>query len=292
MAMLKNVVFFEVIYKNNHFRKSADELGVSITTLSRTLKEFEEDFGHVLFIKDGVNIKPTSAAHRLYDKINGVSNELSNIYYQSKFREQHLSILIPPQVSSSNLIELIYRYNEINSTSLIVNEINHYDSREKALDSLAQGSLDLFIDTEIPQGARYKTIPLNHIELVFIASSKYYSTLNQSMVMDEKLPFVRVSWLGIYGEQINKNLGVNESENIGYHTENIKSFLEAVKNTRFVGLFPKDKVEQLNTDFITSNEVVASVDLYLIASKGTLASRDVIAWFFNALSDRKLLDIY
>lgn len=292
MPMLKNIVYFEAIYKNNNFRKSADELGVSIATLSRTLKELELDFGHVLFIKDGVKIQPTSAAHRLYEKISGVSCELSNIYYQSKFREQHLSILIPPQVSSTNLIDLVYQYNEQHNTSLIVNEINHYESRETALDSLTQGSLDLIIDTEEPSGARYKTSLLKSIELVFVASAKYYQEINKDIVLNNNLPFVRVSWLGIYGEQINRHLGVGENENIGYHTENIKSFLEAVESTEFIGLFPKEKVEHLSQGFVVSEEVVTSVDLYLIASKGTLASREVISWFFKELSEKEELMIY
>lgn len=292
MQHIKNLVFFESIYTCNSFRDSAEQLGVSIATLSRSLKELESDFSQALFIKDGVNIKPTSAAHRLYEKVQGSCESLSNKYHQMKFEEKHMSVLLPPQVSSSNLINLVNEYNHKHNTALIVNEINHYQDREAALDSLGNGRLDLLIDTEPAVGHRYQSVPLATMGLVLIASSEYYSSISTSDVERNNIPFVRFNWLGIYGEQINKHLGVSQRQSIGYNTENIQSFLEALSSTSFVGLFPKERKAQLDERYITSDEVVANVEMHLVCAKNTIASREVVSWFYNKLSSLQELKMY
>ena len=63
-SQLINIVIFITLYEKETFRKTSSELGVSLGTISKSIKSLEEDSPSPLFIKSNGDFKPTTYAIR------------------------------------------------------------------------------------------------------------------------------------------------------------------------------------------------------------------------------------
>ncbi|NRF28148.1 LysR family transcriptional regulator [Vibrio coralliilyticus] len=283
---LKNIIIFSEVYSEGNYRDASANLGMSIATISRAIRELEEDSGIQLFINVKGEFRPTVYANSLYEQLNITNTEIVNSYNLFKSNSRYVNVLIPPQMSSYNLVDKLVEFNEEFDTELIINEGLTYNSYEDAYSSLINGELDFMLDDKPNNAMNFVSEKIGEYKASLIASKKYYDSIG-SEVIDEKTKFAKYSWLGQTGGYFHQYFGIAPEKQVGFVTKNVSNYFQVIKETRFVGICSVDALPNISENFVYEQEPFMTVELYFVTTKAALHNKPVVKWFYENFKRNK-----
>ena len=102
---IRHLEYFLEVARNQSFTKAAEKLYITRPTISKTIRNMEDEWGVTLFYRQGKRIELTDAGHIMYqqaqqmvDSFQRVSAELEDLM---NLKRGHLRIGLPPMVGSS-----------------------------------------------------------------------------------------------------------------------------------------------------------------------------------------------
>ncbi len=278
-VVLKELVLFKHVYEGDNFRESAKKAGTSIASLSRAIAGLERDCGKKLFLKDGTSTIPTNEARSLYYSVVDSLNSINHEYEVFRNHTPQITLLKPLQVHSELFVQLLHD-EEIMGSQFSFKERNNYPSRNKAYADLLIGEIDLFIDKKPIQDRRYQCHKIAVCDLVFIYSKQFHpQTLD---LADERL--IKLKWLDDYSEKFVVNANSGE-----YLIDSLVSFYEIIKNSKYVGIAPKQTANQLNPNHYWHSEPMGQLELYLIAANRNLVNKPVLQQLLDKIKTSELI---
>ncbi|MBD1573377.1 LysR family transcriptional regulator [Vibrio sp. S17_S38] len=281
---IKNLIIFLEVYSAGSYRKAGQNLSVSITSISRALADLELDLNCQLFINISGEFKPTSKAKGLFEAIRVSTNQISHDYNMFRSMTNHISILLPPQLSSNGLIKLVNEFNVQHNQELSLFEHSYFESRERALDALISGELDVMIDFEKPSSFRYESCLLCEFDLFLIASKNNPIDLNNENNYSE-FKFAKSCWLGQRGELLEQTLGIKQEEQTGILVQNLTTYYSIIKDSSLVGLAPIIAGKTSFSDYKISHKAIGTIKLYFICTKAAFESRPIVSWLKHNFED-------
>lgn len=250
---LNRLKIFYFVYAHKSIVRAANELNVTRSAVSQSLKALEEEIHSTLFIRDSKKVQPTLAADSLYKLMTPFFQELEStlrhIETGRKNPTGHLRIGAPLDFGSDHLTEVIAHFKQANpgvSFELVLGV------PVKQLDLLCSGKLDIaFIDNGDVFAKSYP-ISIETVqkeEFVLTASSKFYSehikgdhSLKklQSLPMLDYLPHGPVvrMWLKYhFGKSIS-------DLNVVYSAESVRAVLKAINSGMGLGVVPYQLLQE------------------------------------------------
>ena len=79
---LRALQVFEAAARQSHFSKAADELCITQSAVSHQVRQLEEHFGERLFKREGRQLRLTNKGLHLYESLERIFNELSDLSMQ------------------------------------------------------------------------------------------------------------------------------------------------------------------------------------------------------------------
>ncbi|MEZ9198868.1 LysR substrate-binding domain-containing protein [Shewanella sp. 10N.286.54.B9] len=79
---LRALQVFEAAARQSHFSKAADELCITQSAVSHQVRQLEEHFGERLFKREGRQLRLTNKGQHLYESLERIFNELSDLSMQ------------------------------------------------------------------------------------------------------------------------------------------------------------------------------------------------------------------
>ena len=111
---IRHLEYFLEVARNQSFTKVAEKLYITRPTISKTIRNMEDEWGVTLFYRQGKRIELTDAGHIMYqqaqqmvDSFQRVSAELEDLM---NLKRGHLRIGLPPMVGSSFFPEVIGQF--------------------------------------------------------------------------------------------------------------------------------------------------------------------------------------
>lgn len=111
---IRHLEYFLEVARNQSFTKAAEKLYITQPTISKTIRNMEDEWGVTLFYRQGKRIELTDAGHIMYqqaqqmvDSFQRVSAELEDLM---NLKRGHLRIGLPPMVGSSFFPEVIGQF--------------------------------------------------------------------------------------------------------------------------------------------------------------------------------------
>jgi DNA-binding transcriptional LysR family regulator len=248
--MLNNTNFeklkiFYVVYKNRSIQRAAEELNVTRSAISQSLKQLEGEMGVSFFLRDSKKFQPTSQADELYRIVEPFVNELTSTLQSFESGRKtiagHIRVGAPLDFGSGHLTKLIaqfrQRYPQVSFELVLATPI-------KQLHLLTQGALDLaFIDNGDIHAQEFpvKTQSIAKEDFVMVSSAKNYkdwklkdanvSALIACPIVDylAHAPVARMWFQHHFGK---KNLNLD----IVYSAESVRAVLNAIQKDIGIGV--------------------------------------------------------
>lgn len=281
-GQLKNIVIFSAVYTYGNYRDAASVLSMSIATISKSIKELEDDGGSRLFINVKGDFRPTVYAHSLYEKVRGANNKIINGYNLFKSNSHCINVLLPPPVSSYNLIDIVTKINKKMQSEITIIESTGYGSREESYTALINGELDLMIDYKPNNSATFISKKINEYELFLFASKNHYKNLCQKDIT-EKTKLAKYIWLGEVGWHFKKAFGILEKDKNGIITQNSANYFKSIERTNFIGMCLSENLSKIEDKYVFDANPFMNLDLYFIATKSAIKNREIVKLFYNEL---------
>ena len=102
---IRHLEYFLEVARNQSFTKAAEKLYITQPTISKTIRNMEDEWGVTLFYRQGKRIELTDAGQIMYqqaqqmvESFQRVSAELEDLM---NLKRGHLRIGLPPMVGSS-----------------------------------------------------------------------------------------------------------------------------------------------------------------------------------------------
>ncbi|MCG7491876.1 LysR family transcriptional regulator [Vibrio sp. Of14-4] len=283
-SQLINIVIFITLYEKGNFRKTSSELGVSLGTISKSIKSLEEDSPSPLFIKSNGDFKPTTYAHTLYGHLSTTHKDLLNKYNLFKSITRHINVLIPPQIASYNLVDSLVKFNNEFNTQLIVNEGIRPESYEAAYTSLIIGELDFMLDVSPNHSSSFVSQRIGTYPIKLLASKKYHDSISVRRLTKD-MQFAKYTWLGKTGSFIHEYMGIPPDSQVGFITQSAANYFEVIKKTPFIGCCTTSKALELGNDYVYDTEAFMELELYFVTTKSALSNKPVVKWFYDNFKD-------
>ncbi|MCC2525777.1 LysR family transcriptional regulator [Vibrio coralliilyticus] len=277
---LKNIVVFSEVCSQGNYRDASLNLGMSIATISRAIKELEEDSGVQFFINVKGEFKPTDYARSLYDRLKVTNADLVSSYNFFKSNSLFVNVLIPPQISSYNLVEKLVEFNEEFDSELVINEGINAKNHEDAYSGLISGEIDFILDDQPNNGMSFVSEKIGAYNAYLIASRKYYDSIEVKDI-DENSKFAKYSWLGQTGKNFHQCFGIEPNSQVGIITQNPSNYFKVIKETRYIGICSEDVKKNIKDHFVFTQEPIMSASLYFITTKASLHNKPIVKWFYN-----------
>ncbi|OEF07800.1 LysR family transcriptional regulator [Vibrio genomosp. F10] len=277
---LKNIIIFSEVYSQGNYRDASANLGMSIATISRAINELEEDSEVQLFINVKGEFRPTVYAHTLYERLTVTNTELVSTYNLFKSDSHSVNVLIPPQLSSSNLVEKLVEYNQEFDVALVINEAHRYGSYDEAYTALVNGELDFMLDGYPNKANSFISEHIGEFNVSLIASKKYHDSISVNDI-DEKTKFAKYSWLGQTGDYFHQYFGVTPEKQVGFVTQNATNYFQVVKETPFIGICRTDILPNLEKHYVYDEIPFMTANMYFVTTKAALHNKPVVKWFYE-----------
>ena len=117
MLSSKQIEIFYEVYKNSSMTAAAEKLEISQPSISKTLKNIEENLGFKLFLRKGKRLTPTHEAGELYEHASIVTNQLKNFnYIANTYKSRSLDFInigTTPSLAETIVPKIIKEYKKI-----------------------------------------------------------------------------------------------------------------------------------------------------------------------------------
>jgi DNA-binding transcriptional LysR family regulator len=239
---------FYVVYLNKSIQKAAEDLHVTRSAVSQSLKSLEEEIGVGLFIRDSKKFQPTAPAEELFKSINpfisDLQTTLQHLESGRKIPAGHLKIGAPMDFGSGHLTRVIGEFRK--KFPEITFELN-LAVPIRQLEILCRGELDMaFIDNGDIHAGKYPVTVQSVMkeEFVLAVSERRYreARLKETSVANLSLipmvdyvshgPVVRM-WFKHHFGKVPANLSVV------YSAESVRAVLAAIASDIGAGVVPK-----------------------------------------------------
>lgn len=143
---IRHLQYILEVVRWNSFTKAADALHVTQPTISKTIKNMEEELGFPLFIRSGKKVELTDAgqvllaqAHHIVHSFDNMMAELTDL---TNFRKGRIRIGLPPMVGSSFFPRVMSRFRE-RYPGLTIHMVEEGSKRLET--AVEEGSLDVAV---------------------------------------------------------------------------------------------------------------------------------------------------
>ncbi len=108
---IRHLQYFMEVARHRSFTKAAESLYITQPTISKTIKNIEEELGIILFDRSSKKIELTDAGRIMFEQgqhiVNSFQNLSSELQDLQKLRKGHIRIGLPPMIGSSFFPEVI-----------------------------------------------------------------------------------------------------------------------------------------------------------------------------------------
>jgi DNA-binding transcriptional LysR family regulator len=238
---------FHAIYSSRSIQKTADQLNVTRSAISQSLKLLEQEIGMNLFIRDSKNFRPTPDADDLYLTINPFVLELYETIQKlengNKTPVGHLRIGAPLDFGSNTLTNIIGKFSkkfpDITYELVLAVPL-------KQLELLCAGKLDLaFIDNGDIHSNKFPITVQNLIkeEFILVASPGLFKSYRLSKPSFDKLTSIPVvdylPHAPILRMWLRHHFGKEPIKlNLSYSAESVRGVLNAISSDLGIGVVP------------------------------------------------------
>lgn len=128
VSLLKSLLYLLAITKNGNMTITAEQNGIKISNLSRTIKELEAITGFKLLNRKSNGVSLTEAGKKLVSMISSLDNDLiklENIGEQSRHIKDILTLSLPQNFAINHFDDFNISYSGINVN--FVNDDQTYD---------------------------------------------------------------------------------------------------------------------------------------------------------------------
>lgn len=283
---INHLKYFLAVAKNQSFTKAAQEMHISQPSISKMIKNMEDELGVPLFQRDKRKIELTDAGHALYQQtheiINSFENLTTTISNIVNLKKGHIKIGIPPIVGASffpqAIGDFIQNYPDI--------EIELIEVGSKTIEAaIASGELDVGIVCCQPsnQDLFEVTTILNDPLMVTLypdhpkANSKSISLLE---LKDEKLVLFREDF-SLHDHIIVNCEAAGFSPHIICRSSQRDFMIEMVAAKLGIALLPKKVCQELDPQRIKSVPLAGMplfLNLMIITKKDKYLSFAIREW--------------
>ncbi|WP_377888959.1 LysR family transcriptional regulator [Alkalihalobacillus sp. R86527] len=271
---IRHLEYFTEVARQLSFTKAASTLHVSQPSISKSIKQIEEELGVPLFYRSK-QLELTDAGHavlinakKVLQAFDNMTDELSDI---TAIKKGQIKIGIPPIIGAAFFSKLISRFKELYpSVTILLTEVGS----KKIKQGVEDGSLDVGMVCNLPvQKANFEILPVIKDPLMLIVHADHHlSRLNKVTLSDlEKEPFI------MYREDFTLHDRIIEAcSKYGYYPNIVcqssqKDFMiEMVEAKLGVALLPDKVVMSIQNPFITALQITnseVSLELGLIWKK-------------------------
>ncbi|MBL6784969.1 MAG: LysR family transcriptional regulator [Rickettsiales bacterium] len=294
LSLLKHIYIFHVCAKNLNFTKAANELFLTQSAISKSIKKLETNLKIELFIRNQNYIILSKNGENLFNNTKHLFQEVeNNLKLLNNKNDGSDEITFSTVPSCPN-----FWLNEI------ISEFSQTHKRTKIKVNIFNGNFDASnVDNEITicclkdpseLNKHYKYIKLFDEDLVPICRpslKKKFSSTNELLKQAEIISHSSREnfWHNILSEH---NLSLDETKN-NFELEHYYMIIDTVKYNDFIGLAPKQYIKNL----LKSNILTIAFDtnfkspysFYLCTNKNTLNSSNLrfIDWYQNKYSKQK-----
>ncbi len=186
-----------------HYTKAAQFLCITQPSLSRAMASLEHELGVPLFEKDGRNVRLTKYGRLLNSYVTNGFNDIEsgyNLLYQFKKKDSGM-------IDFSFLFVLGYHFVPTLVNNFLADKkhknitINfHQCNTMTSIKKIKDGSVDLGLCTYMPNEPEINFIPVLRQNLVCITSITHPLVNNESLSMEDLLPYPIISYTKAAGE--------------------------------------------------------------------------------------------
>jgi len=167
---IRQVTYFAEVAKQKNFTKAASTLHISQPSLSKTIKNLEDELGAPLFYRGAKQLELTDTgevfltnAKTVLDAFDNLTAELDDV---GELKKGEIKIGIPPIIGAAFFSSLISKYIELYpSIQMSLHEVGS----NKIKEGVSEGELDVGLICNLPiQKENYETIKLLRDPLMLI----------------------------------------------------------------------------------------------------------------------------
>jgi len=104
------------IVRSGSFTKAAEALHLTQPTISKIIKNVEEELGVMLFVRDGRKVELTDAGHVIYSQAQSIASSFQHLSLELKeitnFRKGFVRLGLPPMIGSSFFPAVMSKFRE------------------------------------------------------------------------------------------------------------------------------------------------------------------------------------
>ena len=244
---------------------AAEKLEISQPSISKTLKNIEENLGFKLFLRKGKRLTPTHEAGELYEHASIVTNQLKNFnYIANTYKSRSLDFInigTTPSLAETIVPKIIKEYKKI-KPDIRFNLINLNSTKS----------------TTLKKGKH------------FLVSSKKYK-LKEKIYLNEitHLPYIEITnLLSLYSESsiMNYFLQNNLTMNFSIKSDSYSSALSIINEGMGISILDENTISRANLDLVNISDIQDTEFEYKISA---LMKKEIIKKecndFFNYLCD-------
>lgn len=181
---LNLLVVLDLLLKERHVSRVADEMFVSQSAISRSLKRLREMFDDPLFTRTAKGLIPTAKALQIGKQLKLILPTISDLFSDEQFDplhvEQTFSLSIPPFISPILMPEL-YQYLLNNAPNISLTQV---ETKTNALALLDSNQLDFAFFYEQAKSPKYSFTFLGNIYPVLYVRKQHPLLKQQSKQLE------------------------------------------------------------------------------------------------------------
>lgn len=246
-------VFFRV-YQSASVSRAAEELHVTKSAVSQSIKKLEEEIGESLFLRKGSRIYPTEFAAKLFEAIAPLMATLAKHQEQRVLNRDELvgvvRIVAPPLFVADSLVPIIHEFRELHPFVRFkiqtgsLSSIHHLIEMDR-IDFLIADSSEIFWGPR----ASYNSIELKKEPEAMVASPAYLKAEGVESIISHsvnKAKFVSYDSAGSDVKALLKFVFKRSPDQIQpvLVVDNVHSMLSAVRSSIGIGIVPISLIEE------------------------------------------------
>lgn len=166
---------FATIYREQNLSRAAEELFLTQSAVSHSLRKLREQFDDPLFVRDGRTMRPTPLAQRIAPQLQQNLNQLQQLInpensFDPSTSQRHFVIGARDAMESLLLVQLV---NAISQQAPQVKLSSVKLDRDTMARDLARGRLDFALDVPVPVGPEIAYSPMVNNEFCVVASHQH-----------------------------------------------------------------------------------------------------------------------
>ncbi|MCD8895306.1 LysR family transcriptional regulator [Mammaliicoccus sciuri] len=188
---IRQLKYFIAVVENQGFSRAAESLYLSQSTLSKVVKNLENELNTTLIDRSNQKIELTEAGKVVYQQgiqillsLDNISNELFDI---ENLKKGHINIGIPPITGTLYFPKIIQSFNNLYpNIEIIITE----GGAHKIKNALLDGSIDIAVSMKLNDDENLDVLPLDTDTLVLYVNDQHplaqKDVIEMSDLIDEK----------------------------------------------------------------------------------------------------------